>query len=889
MNILEYSDQHEESKPSSKPLLTTKLFVPHGSGALIARPRLIKYLNRALACKVSIITSPPGFGKSTLLGEWVNQLQVPVGWLSLDSGDNDLVRFWVYVIAALQKVKKGLGSQALALLQSSVQPDLENVMALLVNELVTVEGDFVLILDDYHVIEDSEVHHSMMQLIRRLPANMHVCLASRTEVPFSLGSLRAKGVLHEVSIADLRFTSDEISAYWNKEVGSTPNDTLLHLLEQRTEGWIAGLKLAALSGKGQSTATYISGFSGRHRYVVDYLMEEAFLHLPEHIQLFLLQTSILERMNSSLCSAVTGAKSNDLLEWLEQANLFLIPLDQERYWFRYHHMFAEFLQDRLSKKSPACISNLHQKASKWFSEHQYIHEAINHALKAGTYEEASSLIEQHGAVFLKRRELRTMEKWLEQLPEEVANRPNILVIQVWVKLLQGDSEKTAEGLKQLQDQMSVLKDTLPIGLVIRISEEIGVINLWSAIMQLEMASAYRLLEEFSARDDINENRKYLDKEVYLVEGIEANDGNTSISQGFYGFLGRLNFARKYHEQWYRFTSKNGMHDYHFAAHNDGALSEIYYESDELDLARTYAKMACDVGLRRGNIGAYVSACKVLANISLAEGSQEEAITIVYDALDNLRKIGEDEYARWQHIFHAYLVRLHISNGDHERVEQWLQSTKLNINREITIYQEYENLTLIRILMFQEQFEEACELSLRMIKVAVQSKRIGSLLQNLLLQSEIQYKLGDTYRAVQVLHEALQLGENEGYFRTFVDERSLLQDVLSKYLEYRKKQMIPELQARASLRYVEKLFAAMREESTSAGDVQLPESDSVSMLTKRELEVLGYLAQGLSNKEIAEKLYLSQGTIKLHLNRIYSKLMCNNRIQALQKARRKNLI
>ncbi|WP_238322882.1 LuxR C-terminal-related transcriptional regulator [Gorillibacterium massiliense] len=870
--------------------MATKLFVPFSSGALIARPRLIEGLNRALACRISIVSSPPGFGKSTLLGEWVDQLPMHAGWLSLDSADNDSIRFWVYVIAALQQVKKGIGSQALAHLQSSVKPDLENVITLLVNELVSVDDSFVLILDDYHVIEDSEVHHSMMLLIRRLPANMHVCIASRKEVPFSLGSLRAKGDLHQLSIADLRFTSNEIRAYWNKEIGRAPDDTFLRLLEDRTEGWIAGLKLAALSGNDPSVpVAYISNFSGKHRYVVDYLLEEAFLHFPEEIQLFLLQTSILDRMNGSLCNAVTGGESTALIEWLEQANLFLIPLDQERYWFRYHHMFAEFLQDRLSKQLPASISSLHQKAAQWFKKHNYLYEAINHMFIAGSYEEAAILIEQNGAVFLKRREQRTLEKWLEQLPEELSRRPSMLVIQMWNKLLQGDSEKTANGVRELQEQILLMRDTLPDGFVIRVSEEIEVINLWNAILRVDMDSAYQLLEAFTARDDIHENRKHLDKEVYLVEGIDLTDGNASITQGFYGFLGRLNFARKFHEQWYRFIVKNEMHDYHFAADNYCALSEIYYESDELDLARTYAKMTYDVALRRRNIGTYVSATIVLANLCLAEWKQEEAIGVIHHGFDTLRQVGEEEYARWQHIYYAYLARLYMVRRDHERLEQLLQSSKLNLNREITIYQEYENLTMIRVLLFKEQFEEARELSLHMIKVAEQSKRVGSLLQNLLFQAAIQYALGETYQAVQALHKALQLGEQECYFRTFLDERQLLQEILDNYMEYRKKHMVPELQAGASLRYVEKLVTAMSEQTHELGNIQQKESEQVSTLTKRELEVLGCLAHGLSNKEIAEKLYLAEGTVKLHLNRVYSKLTCNNRVQALQKAKHMNLI
>lgn len=870
------------------PILATKLFVPHSSGVLIDRPRLVEGLLRALECKVTVVSAPPGYGKSSLLSEWVNQLQVPVGWLSMESTDNDVIRFWVYVIAALQKVRPRLGSQALALLHT--QPDLENVMTLLVNDLITVEEDIVLVLDDYHVIEEPEVHRSMMLFIGRLPANMHVCLASRKDVPLSLGSLRVKGQLYEIGISDLRFTSDEIRTYWNKQVGIEPNDSLLRILEQRTEGWVAGLKLAALFGGGQSAASAdISIFSGRHRYVVDYLLEEAFLHLPEQIQKFLLQTSILERMNSSLCSAVTGEESASLLNWLEQANLFLIPLDNERFWYRYHHLFSEFLEERLRKQAAPDISQLHLKASKWYEKQQFIYEAVHHAIRAEEYERASWLIEKHAASFLKRRELVTLNKWVEQLPEGIANRANLLIIKVWTTLLVGDVKMTLELLAFLHEKIKVDEDQLSEGFVSRIWEETYIINNFLALFRKDFEDAYQRMEWMTGRNDINEIRPQLDREVFLVDGIELNAGYSAITQGFYGFFGRLKQAEAYHLLYSQFLEKNDMMDYHFTANNFGALCEVYYEKNECSRSREIGKKGCSIALRKGNIGAYVPASITIARTYWVEGKQDKAIEYVEAALDTLHQLGEEHYSRWHHFYHAYLTRCYIVQGNEVKVEQWLQSTRLSSSRELTIYQEYENFTLLRVMMHRQQYEEGLILAKSMLKVAEQSRQIGSILENLLMLAAFLHALGDLHQAALRLHDALLLAESEGYFRTILDEGPILFGMMSKYMEFRKYHLIPALHNGVSLRYVEKLYILMGNEKANWVETKTAINELVSPLTKRELEVLGLVAQGMSNKEIAENLALSEGTIKLHLNRIYSKLMCNNRLQALQKAKQLHLL
>ncbi len=408
------------------PLLETKFYVPKWRRGLVPRPRLSDRLNRGAESKLTLVSAPAGFGKTTLLADWLAAVAVDgrtVTWLSLDQSDNHPASFWTYLIAALQTAEPHIGASAISLLQSPQPPPIEAVLTLLLNELGGMSTDLVLVLDDYHVIDARDIHDGMVFLLDHLPPRPHLVIASRADPPLPLARLRARGELVEIRAADLRFTPDEAAVYLNQGMGLDLTAHDIAVLEDRTEGWIAALQLAALSIKGrEDTATFIAGFSGDDRYIVDYLVEEVLKRQPDQIRQFLLQTSVLDRLSGMLCDAVTGQDSgtgNGMLEALERANLFVVPLDDRRRWYRYHHLFADVLRARLLDEQPEQVPELHRRASAWYERNGERSEAIRHALAAGDFSKAADLIELSAPALRRSRQEAALLGWLAALPDDL--------------------------------------------------------------------------------------------------------------------------------------------------------------------------------------------------------------------------------------------------------------------------------------------------------------------------------------------------------------------------------------------------------------------------------------------------------------------------------------
>src|ERR1035441_7009414 len=429
------------------PLLETKFYVPRSRRGLVPRPRLSERLDRGTASKLTLVSAPAGFGKTTLLTEWLTAGPAGpaderlVAWLSLDRADNDPVSFWTYVIAALRTAASGVGESALALLQAPQPPPIETVLTVLLNDLGTIAGDIVLVLDDYHVIDARDVQDGMAFLLDHLPPGLHVVIASRADPALPLARWRARGELAEIRAAELRFPPDEPAAYLNGMMGLQLTARDVAALEGRTEGWIAALQLAALSMQGRDdVAGFIAGFAGDDRYVVDYLAEEVLQRQPDRVQAFLLQTSILGRLSGPLCDAVTGQGGGKaMLEALDRGNLFLVPLDDRRRWYRYHHLFADVLQARLLDEQPGQVPDLHRRASAWYEQNGEQSRAIGHALAAGDFQRAADLVELAISVMSQTRQEATVRGWLEMIPEEVIQvRPVLSVAIAWVLLSDGE-------------------------------------------------------------------------------------------------------------------------------------------------------------------------------------------------------------------------------------------------------------------------------------------------------------------------------------------------------------------------------------------------------------------------------------------------------------------
>jgi LuxR family transcriptional regulator, maltose regulon positive regulatory protein len=454
----EKGSQHTRPSIQSDPLLTTKLHRPRPRSRLVSRSSLVERLQQAMERPLTLISAPAGFGKTTLLTQWLAESSTPAAWLSLEPEDNDPIRFLTYLIAALQTVDAQLGTTALELLRSAQPPSTETLVALLTNDLMLAPvDDFALVLDDYHAITVGAIHRALTFFIEHLPPPLHLVIATRADPPLPLSRLRARGQLAEVRATDLRFSSEEASAFLHTFMGLNLQPEHLAILERQTEGWIAGLQLAALSLQGRSdVSAFLSAFSGSHRFVLDYLSDEVFFRQPDPVQSFLLHTSILERLCGSLCDAITGQEgSQSILEALEKANLFVVSLDEERLWYRYHHLFAEVLNNRLQRTEPALVPDLHRRASSWYEAHSFVVEAVQHALVAADLEHAAHLIEHHGITIVFSGQHYTLLDWMDKLPEALVRaRPLLALIHAAVLILVRQFERAESYLKEAENSVN---------------------------------------------------------------------------------------------------------------------------------------------------------------------------------------------------------------------------------------------------------------------------------------------------------------------------------------------------------------------------------------------------------------------------------------------------
>jgi LuxR family maltose regulon positive regulatory protein len=437
------------------PLLTTKLYIPQSRPNLVPRPRLIERLDAGLDRKLTLISAPAGFGKTTLLSNWVGRLDHPVAWVSLDKGDNDQTSFLVYFVAALQTIEMGICETVQAIFHAPQPPPIESVLTELINEIASIEQNFVLVLDDYHVIEAQAVHNALTFLLDHLPPKMHLVITSRSDPLLQIPRLRAQGQITELRAENLRFTTQEATRFLNQVMGLALSEEDVLSLETRTEGWIAGLHLAALSMQDTDDAAgFISAFTGDDRYIVDYLVDEVLSQRPKGTKDFLLQTSILNRMTGSLCDAVTGQEGGQtLLERLDQANLFIVPLDNRRRWYRYHHLFADLLRQRLAEAANSQeINILHQRASQWNEENDLLVEAVEHALAAEDFDNVIRLIDLGSSEILMRSQQSLLLKWQDQLPRElVASHPRFCMIIAWAWVAMGHPVKLKVVYSLLKD------------------------------------------------------------------------------------------------------------------------------------------------------------------------------------------------------------------------------------------------------------------------------------------------------------------------------------------------------------------------------------------------------------------------------------------------------
>jgi LuxR family transcriptional regulator, maltose regulon positive regulatory protein len=888
------------------PLLATKLHAPRPRAQLVSRPELIERLQEGIQGPLTLVSAPAGFGKTTLLAQWLVQSDTPVAWLSLEPEDNEPVRFLSYVIAALQTLDSHIGTTALALLQMS-QPALpETVVALLTNDLVIHDrGDFALVLEDYHVIEASPIHRSLAFLLEHLPPQMHLLLTTRADPPLPLARLRARGQLTELRAAELRFRAAEASAFLEEVMGLHLSASDVATLQTRTEGWIAGLQLAALSLQGRATVSaFLPAFTGSHHFVLDYLSEEVLSRQPPAVQTFLLQTSMLERLSGSLCDAVTGQQeSQAMLEALERANLFVAALDDERRWYRYHHLFADVLRSRLQQEEPALLPELHRRASAWYEQYGVIDEAVQYRLNALDWEEATRLIEQHGERMALGGHISTILRWLERLPVEVVRaRPRLCILQAMVLIVTSDLEATAarvsdveqaiqehlpaEQLRALQGRIAILQSDLALAVgdrarcVALANQALQVLpetDLFYPTLRQAAATAFRLTGEVIPG-----------QEVAIEAMIEPARAAGNLFTLLYCFtaLARLHMLRgQLHQAGVTLEraaqvlpKQEGQPILVSSPVYYFALGELLYEGNHLDEAEQALAQGMEVLRGPLQVDAHVvtEGYTTLARVQQAQGDLSTARATL-EALALLAR--QRHYVRPVVVQGAALqAQMALRQGNLPAAIHWADTSDLTTDDEPNYLYEQAHLTLARVRIAQGRNDPSSPLLLegmrlldRFLADAEAKARLRSALEMLLLQALALDAYGDRKHALARLERALALAESEGYIRLFVDEGAPMLTLL--------RQIHPHTHGSVQL-YVATLLSAFGEPAMSVPSRAFP---LVEPLTERELDVLRLLVAGLSNPTIAQELVITVGTVKRHVNSIYGKLGVTSRSQAVARA------
>ena len=932
-------------------LLATKLHIPRSRRALVARPRLMEHLDAALNGRLTIVSAPAGYGKTTTLASWSDHSQIQTGWLSIDEADNDLVRFLTYLIAAMQNLDEGIGQDMQAALSASQAIPVESLLSRLVNEIQAVmdeEGDpcqFILLLDDFHLVKAQEVHNALNFLLDHLPSGIHLVVAGRSDPPVPISRLRVQGVLTEIRTPDLRFTKNEMTTFLNDLMGLDLTSEDIAALEARTEGWIASLQLAALSmqGRGDRQA-FVAAFSGSHRYVIDYLVDEVLSRQPQEVQDFLRRTSILVRFCASLCEAVTGdkvegireketdtditainslptgASSQQIIDFLERANLFLVPLDDERRWYRYHHLFANFLEQRLYEGEPERIPELHQRASQWYEDEGLVDEAIQHAMAAEDLERATRLVDQIAANLVVRREPNKLLKLVSQLPRDrCQNYPMLCIWHAWALLFLGELE-AVEPILQIAEANQD-KPPLPgYATIVRayVANQLGELHkaialTEQALEQLSHTPPDRNLLIFKGAAVIwlGVNHRYLgnlDRARQLfIEAVPINQkaGNIYAALASFEQLADLAVIRGQLHQGVEFYQRGlqmarnwtdvggeGLGASVVEAGLLQGLGTVLYQMNDLAGATPHIRRAAEL-FELGEAWGRMYSYKMLGYLNQAEGDYKTS----YDLLGKACAIGENITVHQINIssepgleqLSILLSRTQPEMADLLKdITLRIETRGLKSDDEIDFSSpaeyrhESEYSDLARVLIALDRAGESLPLLERLLEAARSMGRYGDEIRYLTLRSMAFQSLDDKTAALDSLSQVLTLARPEGYVRIFVDEgepmAALLASAVSQGME-------PD--------YASELLAAFPEKVQQAVEFDM-ELASISQplvepLSEREIEVLQLMTDGLKYKEVAERLVISLNTVRHHTRNIYGKLGVSSRAQAIARARDLNIL
>ena len=898
------------------PLLETKLFVPKPRRRPVTRRRLSDRLGDGLEAKLTLLSAPPGFGKTTLLAEWIAQSPIArdaTAWLSLDQGDSQPTTFWTYVISALQTVVPGAGGLALTLLRESQPPSIEVILASLLNDLGAAAEDVVLVLDDYHLVEGSDIEVGMEFLLEHLPPRVHLVIATRADPGLRLSRLRARGELVEIRAADLRFRPDEAVSYFNEVMGLDLSAAQVAALETRTEGWIAALQLAGLSIQGRDdVGSFIAGFTGDDRYIVDYLVEEVLHRQPAEVRTFLLETSILARMNGALCDAVTGRDgSNAMLEALDRGNLFLVPLDDRRQWYRYHHLFGDVLQARLFAEDPGSAAGLHRRASEWHERAGDRPDAIRHALAGEDFARAADLVELAMTATHRDRQEATLRRWLDALPDELIRvRPVLSNGYAGSILTRGETEGVEARLQDAERGLEIAtggpREIGSTETSIVVADEEAFRRLPGTIA-IHRAGQARLLGDVAgtiaharrALDLVDEDDQVgrgsasallglahwtnadleaasslysgamprFEKAGYLsdVVGLSIALADMRIAQG------RLHEALRTYERGLELATRQGAVALRGAADMHVGISGILLERNDLAGAARHLQQARDLGEENGLPQNPYRSRVAAARLRQAEGDVDGAIELLRDA--DRRYL--TDFSPPVRPVSAVLARLLIVNGRLPEAWTWARTHGLAAHDELTYVREFEHATLARLMLAQAirddaggPLDDVVGFLDRLLAAAEAGRRTGSVIDILIAQALALHAAGDRAAALSVVTRAIGLAEPEGYVRVFADEGPPMAALLK----------LAARQPGAPSGAGRLLAAMVTAEGPTPADQPL-----IEPLSERELEVLRLLQGDLDGPDIAAELTVSLATVRTHTRNIYAKLGVNSRRAAVRRA------
>lgn len=914
---------------SDLPLLETKLYIPQWRPGLVSRPRLIDRLNQGAERKLTLVSAPAGFGKTTLLAEWLAAPQAgarAAAWLSLSPADNDPALFWTYVIAAIQKVHAGVGEHAMALLHSSQPPPVEAILTRVINDIDAISGHFSLVLDDLHVIDAQAIHDAIAFLLNHLPPRMHLVIASRSDPPLPLARLRVRGDLTGLGAADLRFTPDEAAAFLNSMMGLDLAAVDVAALEARTEGWVAGLQLAALSMQGRADAhAFVTSFAGDDRYILDYLAGEVLQHQPEHVRRFLLQTSILDRLSGPLCDAVTGRDDGaSLLKTLERGNLFVVPLDDKRHWYRYHHLFADVLQSQLTLEQPGQRSDLHRRAAAWFEQQGMATEAIAQAHAAADYQTVGRLLAANIEEFERAGIYASISNWSASLPEEmVQRRPRLAVILALSALRSHNNNRAArkftawadEGINRIEDHAEIDPSDADDGTIVGPA---GLDALKGEVLALKLAHSSRNrppreVAEMAARalELLPPGKHHVRSMMHTIEaGIqtELEDPQSALPlleravtearrsrdplllAGNLAHLGQLQVSMGRLQDGIRSIEHALLGSQHTSREAHGVMcgphawfAEAVLEHGDIVTATDHVATALELADQSPTRSFILYAWAIAAQVFLAGGNTQAAMAELAKAQEFVQGSSD---ARFTSFLSAVELKVLCRSGDVEAAAAVVRDRSLTPEVAIGAENEEEVTAYARFLIMNGDPSDAAPVLARVLPVVRDRGRVQHEIHALVLQSWAYELLGKRAHALDALGRATMLGEPGLFNRTFTAEGPVVTKLVTALADAVRHGHGPD--ETGSPTYLALLGRHVKA-APGSEMVRASPPGLAGLLTARETEILRLIAAGMRNQEIADHLFISLSTVKRHIANAYGKLAVTHRTEAIARANELHLL